>query len=93
MTAALFDVDTEPIEHLDFDPACESIWCTDDAGPATHIAGSRLCGCSLLLCTPCTERLRQRFPERLILIHCAHCHGSWSVPGTAFRDHIWIRPL
>ena len=77
MTAADVDTTTDQLTDLDWTPACDH---SDNHPPATH-AATYHCGCIELLCTPCTEHLRQWVNR--------HWQFTWSKCrkcGTEYRD-------
>jgi hypothetical protein len=71
-TQTLDRVDT--IEDLDFEPSCQRELCEAGHPVATHLAESIKCGCTRLICQPCTEYflrlLRSHAPHRGICLAC-----------------------
>ncbi len=66
MTTTLPDLDR--LEHLDFEPPCETRWCQASPRPAsyvtevlehlTHITTTATLGELRLVCAPCWQRIR-----------------------------------
>lgn len=78
------------IEHLDFDPACETAYCAFGRPRATHIL-ILPCPCKeKLACTPCTEHSKEVFRQAVQedrKLRCNHC-------GRQFQPHQFqIEPL